>query len=98
MAQAKGTGWVFLLCLFTAASLMEVSAAGSAQAFMPLFIEHELGVAAEDVPRWTGVLERPPTDTAWTCERGPHRLLACPAALDERLEETWYVLDRKPSS
>jgi MFS family permease len=60
MAEVKGRGWVFLLCLFTAASLMEVSAAGSAQAFLPLFIERELGVPTEDVPRWTGVLAAAP--------------------------------------
>lgn len=52
--------WPFLLGLFVLASVVEVSAFGSAQAFMPLFIERELHVPAADVPRWTGVLAAAP--------------------------------------
>ncbi len=37
-----------------------MSAWGQAQAFGPLFIETELGVPSEDVPRWTGILTAAP--------------------------------------
>lgn len=53
-------GWPFPLGMFTTASLLEVAAWGHGQAFGPLFIERELGVAAADVPRWTGLLAAAP--------------------------------------
>jgi MFS transporter, DHA1 family, multidrug resistance protein len=41
-------------------SFLEVAAWGQAQSFGPLYIETVLGVPADDVPRWTGILTAAP--------------------------------------
>jgi DHA1 family multidrug resistance protein-like MFS transporter len=41
-------------------TFLEVAAWGQAQAFGPLYIETVLGVPADDVPRWTGILTAAP--------------------------------------
>ncbi|HZU11908.1 MAG TPA: MFS transporter [Chloroflexota bacterium] len=47
--------WVWLLALFTFASLIEVIFWGQLSAFTPLYLPH-LGIAPHDVRRWVGII------------------------------------------
>jgi DHA1 family multidrug resistance protein-like MFS transporter len=46
--------------MFSASSLLEVAAWGHMDAFLPLFIERELGLSDAEVPFWTGILAGAP--------------------------------------
>lgn len=52
---SRSRGWVWLLGLFTAAGFIEAMFFGQLGAFVPLYLPH-LGIAAQDVPAWTGAL------------------------------------------
>jgi MFS family permease len=60
LPQTLSGSWQCLLGVFVLASLLEVSAWGHIQAFAPLYLQDALGVAEEDVPRWTGILAAAP--------------------------------------
>lgn len=49
------SSWSRLLMLFTAAGFAETMLYGQMAAFTPLYLPH-LGIAAGDVPRWTGAI------------------------------------------
>jgi len=50
-----GSSWKLLAAVFTAASVAETLGFGHFNAFGPLYLL-QLGVAPDDVPRWTGIL------------------------------------------
>lgn len=50
---ARPRSWLWLLALFTVASLIETLSFSHVTAFMPLYLPH-LGVDEADVPGWTG--------------------------------------------
>lgn len=52
---SRVTGWRTLLIVFTLAGVVESQAFGHLTAFRPLFLQ-QLGVAASQVPFWTGIL------------------------------------------
>lgn len=49
------SSWLRLLTLFTAAGFAETMLYGQMAAFTPLYLP-ELGIAAGDIPRWTGAI------------------------------------------
>ena len=50
---ARPRSWLWLLALFTGATLIETLSFSHPTAFMPLYLPH-LGVDEADVPGWTG--------------------------------------------
>ncbi len=53
--RRRGSSWKLLAAVFTIASAVETLGFGHFNAFGPLYLL-ELGVAPDDVPRWTGIL------------------------------------------
>src|SRR5918912_56041 len=53
--RRAGSSWKLLAAVFTTASVAETLGFGHFNAFGPLYLL-QLGVAPEDVPRWTGLL------------------------------------------
>ncbi|MBI2861524.1 MAG: MFS transporter [Chloroflexi bacterium] len=48
--------WRFLVVLFATSAFLEITAWGHLSAFTPYYLRTELGLAEEDLPRWTGLL------------------------------------------
>jgi MFS family permease len=48
--------WRFLMVLFSSTVFLELTAWGHVMAFSPLYLQNELGVPPDEVPRWAGLL------------------------------------------
>lgn len=54
--RGQGQNWRFLMVLFSVSTFLELTAYGHLMAFTPLYLENELGVPVDEIPRWAGLL------------------------------------------